>query len=218
MKTTRTPVRFASGTLDKHRHICAFVNSRDEEHRVLRSFITEGINAGEKAFHIVDPAQCSDHMKRLEAGGVDVSRTIATGQLEVCPWHEAHLRGDYFNQDAMLALVEEVLQANARVYPLTRIVAHMEWALLDKPGVDDLIEYEARVNYLLPRYDDIAICVYDLSKFSASVVLNVLRTHPMVIIGGVLQENPYFMPPDLFLAELRRRPQRSTITAASIQN
>ena len=80
---------------------------------------------------------------------------MSTGQLEVLPWHEAYLRGDRFEQDAMLALVEEMLRSNeAAGYPLTRIVAHMEWALEDRPGVDDLVEYETRLNFLLPRYKD----------------------------------------------------------------
>jgi hypothetical protein len=32
-----------------------------------------------------------------------------------------------------------------------------------------------------------------------------MRTHPMIIIGGILQENPFFVPPDEFLRELRAR-------------
>ena len=32
-----------------------------------------------------------------------------------------------------------------------------------------------------------------------------MRTHPMVVVGGVLQQNPFFVPPDEFLAELRGR-------------
>ena len=32
-----------------------------------------------------------------------------------------------------------------------------------------------------------------------------MRTHPMIIIGGILQENPFFVPPDEFLRELRER-------------
>jgi hypothetical protein len=106
----------------------------------------------------------------------------------------------------MLALLEEVLQSGeASGYPLTRLVAHMEWALLDKPGVDDLLEYETRINYLLPKYDDPVICTYNLSKFSAGVVMDIMRTHPVVIIGGMLQENPFFVPPDQFLLEIRER-------------
>jgi hypothetical protein len=32
-----------------------------------------------------------------------------------------------------------------------------------------------------------------------------LRTHPAVIVGGLLQENPFFVPPDQFLREIRER-------------
>jgi hypothetical protein len=35
--------------------------------------------------------------------------------------------------------------------------------------------------------------------------MDILRTHPMVIVGGILQENPFFVPPDEMLRELRER-------------
>jgi hypothetical protein len=203
---SRPPVHVASGTLGKHRHICAFFNSADEEYRVLRSFIRDGLDQGDKGLHIVDPNRRDDHLRRLAAEGIDVDRAMATKQLEVCPWEEAYLRRGCFEQDEMLHFVEDTLQANAAAgHARTRIVAHMEWALLDKPGVDDLLEYETRANYILPKYDDPVICTYDLSKFSARVAMDVMRTHPTVIIGGVLQDNPYFVPPDQFLLELRER-------------
>ena len=206
MRPSDRSVQFAGGTLGVQRHICAFFNSIDEEHRVLRSFIRDGLDGGEKGFHIVDPELRDEHLKRLAGAGINVERAIATGQLEVRPWQEAYLCGDRFNQDAMLALIEEVLQSGAATgYPLTRLLAHMEWALLDKPGVDDLVEYETRLNYVLPKYDDPVICTYDLSKFGSSVAMDIMRTHPAVIIGGVLQENPFFVPPDQFLLEIRER-------------
>jgi MEDS: MEthanogen/methylotroph, DcmR Sensory domain len=73
------------------------------------------------------------------------------------------------------------------------------------PGVDDLIEYETRPNYMIPKYDNAVICTYDLTKFGASVVMDALRTHPVVIIGGLLQENPFFVSPDELLLEIRER-------------
>jgi hypothetical protein len=36
-------------------------------------------------------------------------------------------------------------------------------------------------------------------------VIQALRTHPVVIIGGLLHENPFFVPPDEFLHEIRER-------------
>ena len=206
MRPSDRSVQFAGGTLGVQRHICAFFNSIDEEHRVLRSFIRDGIDRGEKGFHVIDPDLQNEHLKRLADAGINVERAIGTGQLEVRPWQEAYLCGDRFNQDAMLALIEGVVQSGAATgYPLTRLLAHMEWALLDKPGVDDLVEYETRLNYVLPKYDDPVICTYDLSKFGSSVAMDIMRTHPAVIIGGVLQENPFFIPPDQFLLEIRER-------------
>jgi len=206
METTDHSVEFAGGTLGRHRHICAFFNNIDEQHRVLRSFIKQGLDRGEKALHFVDPTLRDAHLKRLAEGGIDVERAMASGQLEVWRWQDAQLRGERFDQDAMLAFIEEVLQSGAKAgYPLTRFLAHMEWALADKSAIDNLVEFETRVNYVSPKYDDPLICAYDLSKFSSNVVMDIMRTHPVVIIGGLLQENPFFVPPDQFLLEIRER-------------
>jgi hypothetical protein len=35
--------------------------------------------------------------------------------------------------------------------------------------------------------------------------MDILRTHPVVIIGGLLHENPFFVPPEEFLKDLRQR-------------
>lgn len=39
--------------------------------------------------------------------------------------------------------------------------------------------------------------------------MDILRTHPMVIIGGILQENPFFVPPGDMLQEIRQRTARA---------
>jgi hypothetical protein len=175
---------------------------------VLRSFIKEGFEQGDKAFHIVDPELWEDHLRRLAEAGIDVDGALGSGQLEMRRWRDAYLRDDRFDQDGMLTLIEEVLQSgSAAGYPLTRFVSRAEWALVDRAGIDNWLEYETRVNHVVSQHDDPVICTYDLAKFSASVVMDVMRTHPVVIIGGVLQENPFFVPPDQFLLELRERPR-----------
>jgi hypothetical protein len=148
-------VHLAGSTLERSRHVCAFFHTPDEEYRVLLPFMVEGLQRGERAFHIVDPAMRADHTRRLEAGGVDVVATEQRDQLEIRVWDEAYLREGHFDQNAMLSLIQQVLEDGPRLgFPLTRLVAHMEWALEDRPGVDDLVEYETRLNYLLPRYHD----------------------------------------------------------------
>jgi len=154
-RESELPIRFAGGFLDRHRHVCAFFDSFDEELHVLGPFVREGLDRREKAFHIVDPALRDEYRRRLSTAGIAVKPAEASGQFKIATWDEAYLRDGHFDQDRMLALIEEVLQAGPREgFPLTRLVAHMEWALEDRPGVDDLVEYETRLNYLLPKYKD----------------------------------------------------------------
>src|SRR6201995_5531932 len=196
METNGGYVQCAGGSLGQHRHICAFFNDLDEQHRVLRSFIKEGFERGDKPFHIIDPDLWEDHLKRLAQAGIDVEQAIGSGQLELRRWQDAYLRDDRFDQDGMLVLLEEVLRSGtAAGYPLTRFVSRVELSLLDKAGVESWLEYETRVNYLASRHNDPVICTYDLAYLSAGMMLDLLRVHPVVIVGGVLQENPFFVPP-----------------------
>ena len=128
-------IHLAGTTLDRYRHVCAFFHTRDEEYKILLPFIKEGIKRHEKAFHIVDPALRHDHLHRLEEAGIDVTACESSGQLEVRRWEEAYLRQGHFDQHAMLALIQEVLETGkTQQFPLTRLVANMEWALEDRPG------------------------------------------------------------------------------------
>jgi hypothetical protein len=149
------PIRLAGAPLERSRHVCAFFHAPEEQYRILVPFIREGLERGEKAFHIVDPKIRPDHFGRLQAAGIDTAAAEQRGQLEVRIWEEAYLRGGHFDQDAMLGLIEQVLEGGrSQGFRLTRLVANMEWALEDRPGVHDIVEYETRLNFILPKYDD----------------------------------------------------------------
>ncbi|MHB8646269.1 MAG: MEDS domain-containing protein, partial [Thermomicrobiales bacterium] len=64
------PIGLGGAILAEHRHVCAFFNSADEEQRVISPFIREGIERGEKAFHIVDPDLRADYVRRLRDDGL----------------------------------------------------------------------------------------------------------------------------------------------------
>lgn len=198
-------VRLATSTLKHGCHACAFFHSRDEEYRVLLPFVKEGFEQQDKLFQIVDGRHRDERLQRIGALGIDVAAAEQSGQLEVRPWEKAHLREGRFDQYAMLDLVAEVLSKGKKEFGLTRFWANMEWSLEDFPGVDDIVEYESRLNEVTAKFDDAVVCTYDLDRFSAAVVMDILRTHPQVIIGGIIQENPFYLPPEQFLKELRSR-------------
>ena len=182
---------------------------------MLGSFYKDGLERGEKAAHIVDPEHLEEHLRRLAEAGIHVQEMTDTGQLEVLPWTDEYVRDHRFDQEAMLATVEQLIQSGpAAGYALTRLVGHhMDWLFLDKPATYNLVEYEARLNHVLSNYDDPVICNYNPSRFGAHVAMDIIRTHPLVIIGGLLRENPFFVPPDQFLDEMRER-RSATETAA----
>jgi hypothetical protein len=205
VKTT-SPISLAGSQLGEIRHVCAFFNSDDEEYRVLLPFIKDGFECGDKAVHILNPAQHHDHLRRLAGIGIDTTTAQQSGQFELRSDTDTYLRDGRFDQDRMLQVFEQLASGNATGgFLLSRIVCHMEWAAEGRSHVDDLLEYEARLNYLLPRYKDPVICTYDLAKFGGDTVIDIMRTHPMIIIGGILQQNPFFVPPEEFLREIRGR-------------
>ena len=206
MKNNVAPISLAGSQLGEVRHVCAFFNSDEEEYRVLLPFIKDGFNCGDKAVHVVNPGQHHDHLQRLSEAGIDVAVARQSGQFELRTNTDTYLRDGRFDQDRMLRAFENMASGNANGgFPLSRIVCHMEWAAEDRSHVADLIEFESRVNDVWRRHDDAVICTYDLAKFGGDTVIDIMRTHPMIIIGGILQQNPFYVPPEEFLREVRKR-------------
>ena len=183
-------------------HACAFFMSRDEEYATLLPLIQDGVAHGEVAFHIIDPQRRADHLQRLKQGGLDVEGLEASQKLEVRNWYETYLMEDRFDPERTLGLLHEVIAARPGG---VHLVADMSWALGRARGVDSLVEYEARFNQVQTRYSDTVICTYDSARFAAATMLDILRAHPVVILGGVPQDNSLYTPPAALINELHGR-------------
>ena len=216
MKKATDPIPFAGSLLDKTRHVCAFFNSDEEEYRILLPFIKDGFQCGHKAVHVVNPDQRESHLQRLGQAGIDATTALQSGQLEVLSNIDTYLPDGRFDPDRMIAAFEQAASGNTKgSFPLSRICCRMDWAVDDGTHVDDVIEFESRVNEVWQNHDDVVICTYHLDKFRGDAVIDIMRTHPMVIIGGILQHNPFFVQPDEFLREFRQRRVRRTSSPAA---
>jgi hypothetical protein len=57
------------------------------------------------------------------------------------------------------------------------------------------------------------VCLYDVERFGGGIIVNLLKTHPRMLIGGMLVENPYYTSPD----ELLHRAERGRSEAADAE-
>src|SRR5258707_8340550 len=130
------PIRFAGSELGAHRHICGFFRNPEEEYHLLLPFIKEGLERGEKAFHVVDPKLREDHLRRLDSAGINVAEAEKSGQFELCNWEQMYLQDGYFDQDRMLAMWRVVFQAaGPRGFSRTRLGARMGAGPEERGGV-----------------------------------------------------------------------------------
>jgi hypothetical protein len=185
-------------------HVCAFHRGPSERDEVLLPYLRAGLHAGQKCICIVDAIDPSVLLTRI-GDGIDVDGCVASRQLDLHTSQDTYLRDGGFSTQRMLDFWESnVADAmSSGRFSFSRGVGEMSWALREMPGVDSLIDYESMLNRFVPRYPQLVLCLYDLDRFGGDIVVDLLKTHPKMLLGGMLLENPYYLTPDEFLATRR---------------
>jgi len=191
-------------------HICAFFDSREEQYEILLPWLKEGLINKEEIIAILESNKHHDHCSRMAKADIPVKERLANGQLKVLAAEDTYIQGGSFAAERMFNMLEQALiNAQNGPYNMVRGFGDMEWALKNLPGTDELMEYEARVNLLTPKYCCSLLCIYDVSKFSGSAVTDILASHSHVIMNRKIHKNPHFIEPLELLEKLIQRPKRS---------
>jgi PAS domain S-box-containing protein len=203
-------LRKALARLAPHDHLCLIYETREEQFAAIVPFVRLGLERGERCIYIADDNTAQTVLDALRAGEIDVDAALASGALIIAAKQDAYLRPvgaeslrPYFDPDRMIQfLAQAVAEAKAAGFAALRATGEMTWALGGAPGAERLIEYEAKLNHFFPEHDLLAICQYNRYRFSPAVILDVIRTHPLVISGGMVCRNPcYLMPEELLGAD-----------------
>ena len=177
-------------------HLCCIYETEEEHQAVLTPFLRQGLERGEKVVYIVDARTAETILGYLQDTGLDVEPYLVRGQLAILTRDDTHVREGVFDPDEMIALLRAEMEgALAEGYPALRVTGEMTWVLQGLPGSERLIEYEARLNEFFPGSQCAGLCQYDRRCFDPAVLLDVLRAHPIVILGTVVYDNSYYIPP-----------------------
>src|ERR1700722_7743201 len=184
-----------------HDHICLIYETQGEQLAMPVPSIRMGLERGEKCIFIGPEKTLRDVNEGLHAIGIDVDEAMNSGRLAVASQEDTYLRNGHFEPDRMIRFLADSLEpAIASGFSGLRVVGEMTWALGGDLGAGQLIEYEAKLNHFVHDHPVAVTCQYDHNRFSPEVILNVIRTHPIVIYGNFVCSNPYYIPPEEFLA------------------
>ncbi len=183
-------------------HMCCIYRDKEEQLSALSSFMSLGIERNEKCLYIVDDRTKTEVIEAFEKLDFDVEKFIKSNQFEFLTKSETYLKDGYFDPDEMIELLDKAQeQALNEGYVGLRVAGEMTWVFSEVPGVENLMEYETKLNEFLPDQKIIAICQYNEERFTPETLVDVIRTHPKVLIYDDLHENLFYMPPKVFKAQ-----------------
>lgn len=194
---------FGGYTCNWGTHLCGLYETAAERDEIVMGFL--GAGARERDMQLYCPAERSvDEFRSAFAACCPTCAStlddpdvfqVATAKALYHP--EGVFRPARMNEG--LAAFFEKTQQNGRRN--IRAAAEMLWALEAIPGAEHLMAYEALLNTFIPGKPWISICLYDVTRFDGRTILNVLRTHPYTISRGVITENPFYQPPEVWLRD-----------------
>ena len=195
MTTTDSRAEFGLAHGD---HVCGFYYGEEERDALLLPFLRDGFEHGDKCVAVVDSVTPQDVIASI--GGTEAS--VESGQLEFYASDDTYLSTGAFDADRMIAFWEDRARAirEEGLFSSVRLLGEMSWLERVPPERDSVVRYETWADTFVDRYPQSILCLYDLRKLGSGVLMDLLRTHPKLLLGGLVIENPHHMSADEFSA------------------
>ena len=195
---TDVPLGFGGVTASVGDHIAYFYRGPDQMFGVLGPYVAEGISQGNKCVVISSPDVADQLYEWLTSKGINAAEARKVGQLFLHPGEAT--------MDDMRTMVDlvETQSLNAG-YKFVRWAGDGGWALAGRTSVSEMLRWEALYDKVSSDWQILALCQFDMTKFSGDVVMDALRSHPLCIMGQVLVPNPFHLSPETLLQELSER-------------
>jgi MEDS: MEthanogen/methylotroph, DcmR Sensory domain len=180
-------------------HICAMYLGTGQRDEFLIPYLRSGLLAGDKCICVQDSRQDAE-MRAVLGSELDLDGYLRSEQLEMKGAADTYLTGHQFVPGDLLTYWEAQVSSalSGGTYTLARVAGEMPALLRTGPGIDSFMSYESELNEYVPRYAQVLLCMYDLSVFGGGIIPDLMRTHPRVLLGGMVLDNPHFLPPDSY--------------------
>jgi len=200
LASERTPLIESLEQLGPHDHFCSIYENPEEHYAVAIPFMRMGLDRGEKCVYIADDGTLGDVREAMHLGGINVDRATESNALVLATKEQAYLKRGSFDPDWMFSFWKEATDsAMSEGFSALRVTGETEWVVRGGRGLERWMEYESRLTHALSENNCSALCQYNRHCFPPEVILDVIRTHPVVIYRGTICRNLYYVPADEFL-------------------
>jgi PAS domain S-box-containing protein len=178
-------------------HLCVVCEDPEERLAAATQYIADGLRANEFVMYAADADTTQTLQKKLANLGIDVAAELARGALDFPTAYDAYLNDGKFDPDLMYAEFDRAITAALEAgFTGCRFAGEPVWAIDKAELRPGLLEFEARLNGLFRDRKAAGLCVYDKHAWPAEVVRDILRTHPVAVVGDlVCTRNLYFEKP-----------------------
>ena len=182
-------------------HICQIFSDDNERLDALLEFLRSGLAAGEKSACFTEKLDEKRLVDYLANHGISADKLKESGALTHSGTSNVYFQDGRFDPDRMLGVMQNYYEDSvANGYPAARVIGEMTAEIETIPGGSRLMEYESRISLLLKDCPITAVCQYDANTFEGATIMKVLKVHPLMVIRGAVVHNPYYIPPEEFLA------------------
>ena len=171
----------------------AYVWETPAEFEEAIGFLCRGIRDGDHCV-IFGHDEANEEVARILAEkGFHVSHLEEAGRLTILGGRE--------HGDMMLSEIGATFQrAQDSGATLIRLLGNIGWSRPGWPADRDILAFEAKVTGAAKLFPSVVMCMYDAKSLSGSVMLHgCFETHPIVITGNVLRQNPYYVEIEEYL-------------------
>lgn len=209
-------VEGSSARIPPGSHICQLYNKIDEIKAVTARLLHVGLTSSERCLFAGTPASARDVEEALEKMGTDVAAVKESGQLLMQTDREPFLVGKRFDPYHLLSTHNTfIAQAHRDRWQGVRVSIDMTWLTRDVATPEQILKYEAASDavFTFQNAPIIALMHYDYSKLPGALVVELLKLHPIAVVGKFIKRNPYYLNSEQYLLKiLRANRERATRT------
>ena len=188
-------------------HIVQLYNKVSEITGVTARLLEMGLQAHEKCLFAGTPAAVQEMETALKKADIDIAEAKDAGQLIMLTERESLLENGRFDPYHLLSTHQTfIAQALREGWKAVRISMDMSWLTKEVATPEQILKYEAASDavFTFQNAPIIALMHYDYSKLPGQLVVEMLKLHPIAVVGKFIKRNPYYLNSEQYLLKILR--------------